>query len=59
METINSIPITKIQRAGKIIQTGAKVGANYLKYYGREVDVRQEVHGHPALLVPDRRQRRD
>lgn len=34
METINSIPITKIQRASKILQTGAKVGANYLKYYG-------------------------
>jgi predicted unusual protein kinase regulating ubiquinone biosynthesis (AarF/ABC1/UbiB family) len=37
METIDSIPISKIQRAGKIIQTGAKVGANYLKYYGDKV----------------------
>ena len=37
METIDSIPITKIQRASKILQTGAKVGANYLKYYGDKV----------------------
>lgn len=37
METIDSIPISKIQRAGKILQTGAKVGANYLKYYGDKV----------------------
>lgn len=34
METIDNIPITKIQRASKILQTGAKVGVNYLKYYG-------------------------
>ena len=37
METIDSIPITKIQRASKILQTGAKVGANYIKYYGDKV----------------------
>ena len=37
METIDSIPISKIQRASKILQTGAKVGANYLKYYGDKV----------------------
>ena len=29
-----SIPTSKIQRASKLIQTGAKVGVNYLKYYG-------------------------
>ena len=34
METIDSIPTSKIQRASKIITTGAKVGVNYLKYYG-------------------------
>mgnify|MGYP007000203272 len=34
METIDQIPITKIQRATKIVKTGAKVGINYIKYYG-------------------------
>ncbi|MFY0652248.1 MAG: AarF/ABC1/UbiB kinase family protein [Cyclobacteriaceae bacterium] len=37
METIDSIPTTKIQRASKILQTGAKVGVNYLKYYGDRI----------------------
>jgi predicted unusual protein kinase regulating ubiquinone biosynthesis (AarF/ABC1/UbiB family) len=34
MNTIDSIPVTKIQRASKLVQTGAKVGVNYIKYYG-------------------------
>jgi len=34
MKTIDKIPTTKIQRASKLFQTGAKVGVNYLKYYG-------------------------
>lgn len=34
MNTIDSIPITKIQRASKLVKTGAKVGVNYIKYYG-------------------------
>lgn len=34
METIDRIPISKIQRASKVLQTGAKVGVNYLKFYG-------------------------
>jgi predicted unusual protein kinase regulating ubiquinone biosynthesis (AarF/ABC1/UbiB family) len=34
MKTLKNIPITKIQRATKLVQTGAKVGVNYLKYYG-------------------------
>ena len=33
METIDYIPTSKIQRATKIISTGAKVGVNYAKYY--------------------------
>ena len=37
METIDQIPITKIQRATKIVKTGAKVGINYLKYYGNRL----------------------
>ncbi|MDO6596266.1 lipopolysaccharide core heptose(II) kinase RfaY [Oceanihabitans sp. 2_MG-2023] len=34
MKTIKNIPISKIQRASKLVQTGAKVGVNYLKYFG-------------------------
>ena len=34
MKTIDKIPTSKIQRASKLVQTGAKVGVNYLKYYG-------------------------
>lgn len=37
METIDRIPITKIQRATKIMATGAKVGVNYVKYYKDKV----------------------
>ncbi|MGB5500569.1 MAG: AarF/UbiB family protein [Maribacter sp.] len=34
MKTIDTIPVTKIHRASKLVSTGAKVGVNYLKYYG-------------------------
>lgn len=37
METINKIPTSKIQRVGKIVQMGANVGVNYLKYYGEKL----------------------
>ena len=33
LKTIDTIPVSKIQRASKLVQTGAKVGLNYLKYY--------------------------
>ena len=37
METIDKIPITKIQRATKFVKTGAKVGVNYIKYFGNRL----------------------
>ena len=37
MKTIDSIPISKISRASKLVTTGAKVGVNYLKYYGDKI----------------------
>ena len=37
MKTIDSIPTSKIQRASKLVQTGAKVGVNYIKYYGNKL----------------------
>ena len=37
MNTIDRIPISKIERASNLVQTGAKVGVNYLKYYGNKI----------------------
>jgi len=37
MKKTSSIPISKIQRASKLVKTGAKVGVNYLKYYGEKM----------------------
>ncbi|CAL2063931.1 ABC1 kinase family protein [Tenacibaculum sp. 190524A05c] len=37
MKTIDNIPTSKIQRASKLVQTGAKVGVNYIKYYGNKI----------------------
>lgn len=34
MKTLDRIPTSKIERASKFISTGAKIGVNYLKYYG-------------------------
>jgi hypothetical protein len=42
MKTIDSIPTSKIQRASKLIQTGAKVGVNYIKYYGDKITKTEE-----------------
>ncbi|WP_370226089.1 ABC1 kinase family protein [Mesoflavibacter sp.] len=37
MKTIDKIPVSKISRATKLVSTGAKVGVNYLKYYGDKI----------------------
>lgn len=37
MKTIDSIPVSKIGRASKLITTGLKVGSNQLKYYGERI----------------------
>ena len=37
MKTIDYIPTSKIERASKLVQTGAKVGVNYIKYYGEKL----------------------
>ena len=36
MKTIDHIPTNKLQRATKLVKTGAKVGVNYVKYYGEK-----------------------
>lgn len=37
MKEQDSIPVTKVQRASKFLTTGAKIGANYLKHYGKKL----------------------
>ena len=37
MKSLDRIPTSKIQRASKLLQTGAKVGVNYIKYYGDKI----------------------
>lgn len=37
MKTIDKIPTSKIARATKMVSTGAKIGVNYLKYYGDKI----------------------
>lgn len=37
MKSIDHIPISKIHRASNLVQTGAKVGVNYIKYYGNKI----------------------
>ena len=57
MKTIDYIPTSKIERATKLVQTGAKVGVNYLKYYGEKIvnsDLTRDKHTccqpqHPAF----------
>lgn len=58
METIDRIPTSKIQRATKILQTGAKVGVNYLRYYGdklasNEGDAREKLNHSNANDIYD------
>lgn len=42
MKTIDSIPVGKIHRASKLVTTGARVGVNYLKYYGDKLTKTEE-----------------
>lgn len=42
MKSIDKIPTSKIQRASKLVSTGAKVGVNYLKYYGNKLTKGEE-----------------
>jgi predicted unusual protein kinase regulating ubiquinone biosynthesis (AarF/ABC1/UbiB family) len=52
MKEFERIPVTKVQRATKFITTGAKIGTNYLKHYGKKLinpDVsRDELHADNA-----------
>ena len=37
MKTLDSIPISKIERAGTIVKTGVKIGGNYVKHYSKKI----------------------
>lgn len=37
MKTIDKIPTGKIERASKLVKTGAKIGGNYAKYLGKKL----------------------
>ena len=43
MKSIDRIPTSKLQRASKIVSTGAKVGVNYIKYYGERLSKSEEI----------------
>ena len=58
MKTIDYIPTSKISRASKLMQTGAKVGVNYLKFYGdkminSEVDAKERMNQSNAADIYD------
>ena len=58
MKTLDSIPTSKIQRATKLVTTGAKVGGNYLKYYGdkivnNEIDAKARLNENNAEDIYD------
>ncbi|RYZ90927.1 MAG: AarF/ABC1/UbiB kinase family protein [Proteobacteria bacterium] len=37
MKTLDNIPTGKLERAGKLVKTGIKVGGNYVAYYGEKL----------------------
>lgn len=37
MKEFEKIPVTKVQRATRFITTGARIGKNYLKHYGKKL----------------------
>ena len=58
MKTIDKIPVSKIQRATKMVSTGAKVGVNYLKYYGdkltkSEIEAKENLNNKNASDIYD------
>ncbi|TXD81315.1 AarF/ABC1/UbiB kinase family protein [Subsaximicrobium wynnwilliamsii] len=58
MKTIDKIPTSKIQRASKLVTTGAKIGVNYLKYYGdklskTELEAKDRLNNNNATDIYD------
>ena len=57
MKTIDSIPTGKLGRTSKMVQTGVKVGGNYIKYYSRKAfdsaTTREELNENNATDIYD------
>lgn len=58
MKTLNKIPTGKIERTSSLLKAGAKVGVNYLKYYGNkitkdEAEARKILHEDNAADIYD------
>ena len=57
MQEQSSMPVSKIQRAGKFVKTGAKIGKNYLKHYGKSLitgnNSKDELHQNNAEDIYD------
>lgn len=55
MKEQNSIPVSKVQRATRFITTGAKIGGNYLRHYGKRLvdpsTSREELHQENATDI--------
>jgi hypothetical protein len=37
LKTLDYIPTGKLERAGKLVSTGVKIGGNYIKYIGDKI----------------------
>lgn len=37
MKTLDSIPTGKVERAGRLVKTGMKIGGNYVKHFGKKL----------------------
>lgn len=55
MKEFEKIPVTKVERATKFISTGAKIGGNYLKHYGKKLvnpdHTKDELHQNNAADI--------
>ncbi len=53
----DNMPVSKMQRAGKFVSTGAKIGRNYLKHYGKSLITgdhsKEELHQNNAVDIYD------
>lgn len=42
MKSLDKIPTSRLERSGNLLKAGAKIGVNYLKYYGNKVTKTEE-----------------
>ena len=49
MKTLDKIPTGKLERTSSLLKAGAKVGVNYLKYYGNKITKDEVLRFSPSL----------